>query len=528
MTKLIALNVSRLHRAVSFVLIQVLLLTVLPMAPANAQNAGLNLPRLGDADSDELSPASERRLGQVVMQQLRRDDVVMEDTELTEWLNRFAAPLVATRNASGRDFELFFVNDRSINAFALPGGFIGVHTGLVLTAQNESELASVLAHEIGHVTQRHIARQFGQQRQTTAIVIASVLLAILAARANPDAAVGALQLGDAAARGRALGFSRDAEREADRVGLDMLSEAGFDPLGSVGFFQKLQATTRIYESNAPSYLRTHPLTSERIADMQTRTLSLKTKQRADSIEFQLIKARLKASGDETLDGYRNAINAFEADISIAPITTGRAKTNPSKPIQASVFNDDALINAGVAYYGLSVAHMLARQFNESAQSLAKARDRLPTNHPMVLQQQVRLAVQSNDSMAAVQLADQALRIHPNSRPLTVARLEALVQAQQWARASSVVRDELQVRRSDAELWRIAAVVHNENKEIGLAHRATAERMALQGAWSAAIEQLGFAQRSPNVDFVTSAIIDARRKEFQEQAQRDKNDPINKK
>ena len=525
MTKLIALKWSLLHRALCFTLIQALLVSAVPLAPANAQNAGLNLPRLGDADSDELSPASERRLGQAVMQELRRDDVVMEDTELTEWLNRFAAPLVATRNAAGRDFELFFVNDRSINAFALPGGYIGVHTGLILTAQNESELASVLAHEIGHVTQRHIARQFGQQRQTTAIVVASVLLAILAARANPDAAVGALQLGDAAARGRVLGFSRDAEREADRVGLDMLSEAGFDPLGSVGFFQKLQATTRIYESNAPSYLRTHPLTSERIADMQTRTLSLKAKQRADSIEFQLIKARLKASGDETLDGYRNAANSFETDISSALTTASQAK---NKPIKASVFNDDPLVSGGVAYYGLSVAQMLARQFTQSAQSLSKARDRLPINHPMVMQQQIRLAVASNDSVSAVQLADQALRIHPNSRPLTVARLEALVQAKQWARASTVVRDELQVRRSDAELWRIAAVVHNENKEVGLAHRATAERMALQGAWPAAIEQLGFAQRSPNVDFVTSAIIDARRKEFQEQALRDKNDPINKK
>ena len=525
MMKLIALSGSWLHRALCFILIQALFVTALPLAPANAQNAGLNLPRLGDVDSDELSPASERRLGQVVMQQLRRDDVIMEDTELTEWLNRFAAPLVATRNAAGRDFELFMVNDRSVNAFALPGGYIGVHTGLILSAQNESELASVLAHEIGHVTQRHIARQFGQQRQTTALIVASVLLAILAARANPDAAVGALQLGDAAARGRILGFSRDAEREADRVGLDMLSEAGFDPLGSVGFFQKLQATTRIYESNAPSYLRTHPLTSERIADMQTRTLSLTAKQRADSLEFQLIKARLKGSGDESADGYRNAINSFETDISNAAATAGQAK---NKPIMASIFKDDPLISAGVAYYGLSVAQMFARQFTQAALSLGKAREQLPINQPMVMQQQIRLAVASNDPTNAVQLADQALRIHPNSRPLTVARLEALVQAKQWARASTVVRDELQVRRSDAELWRIAAVVHNENKEIGLAHRATAERMALQGAWPAAIEQLGFAQRSPNVDFVTSAIIDARRKEFQEQALRDKNDPINKK
>ena len=506
---------SRLHRALSFILVQLMLLMSLPIMPASAQNAGLNLPRLGDADSDELSPASERRLGQVVMQELRRDDVVMEDTELTEWLNRFAAPLVLTRNAAGRDFEMFFVNDRSINAFALPGGFIGVHTGLILAAQSESELASVLAHEIGHVTQRHIARQFGQQRQTSAIVLASVLLAILAARANPDAAVGALQLGDAAARGKALAFSRDAEREADRVGLDMLSEAGFDPLGSVGFFQKLQSTTRTYESNAPSYLRTHPLTSERISDMQTRTLSVKAKQRADSLEFQLIRARLKASGDDSQDGYRNAIGGFEFDIS-------------SKPIKSTVFNDDPIAKVGVAYYGLSVAQMLARQFTQSAQSLAKAKERLPVNHPMLLQQQIRLAVQSNDAQAAVQIADQALRIHPNSRPLTVARLEALVQAKQWAKASTTVRDELQVRRSDAELWRIAAVVHNENKETGLAHRATAERMALQGAWIAAIEQLGFAQRAPNMDFVTSAIIDARRREFQEQAQRDKNDPINKK
>src|SRR5690606_22019598 len=160
--------------------------------------------------------------------------------------------------------------DPVLNAFALPGGFIGVHSGLILAAQSESELASVMAHEIGHVAQRHIARMIGKQKQDALIPLASLLLGALAATASPDAGMAVIAGGQGLAVQRQLNFSRDAEREADRVGLDIMRDAGFETAGMINFFGRLQKASRGYNDSAPAYLRTHPLTTERIADIEAR------------------------------------------------------------------------------------------------------------------------------------------------------------------------------------------------------------------------------------------------------------------
>ncbi len=462
-----------------------------------------NLPSLGDPDSEELSPASERRLGAQVMQQLRRESVVLEDSELTDWVSRFAAPLVRTPQAAGYDFEFFWVKDSSLNAFALPGGYIGLHTGLMMVAQTESELAAVMGHEISHVTQRHLARQFGKQRLAGATILASLLLAVLAARSNPDALIGITQLGEHAARQQVLGFSRDAEREADRLGLDMLSQAGFDPLGSLQFFNRLQNASRIYDSNAPAYFRTHPLTTERISDMQTRTLGTRYRQRPDSLEFSLIKARIRALNDVSPSGLQDAVASFEQQL--------RNKS----------------INEGVAWYGIAIAQSEAQNDAASQAALKNAMAKLGDTHPMVIRQNIRQAIKFSRFPEALALAEKGLAANPNSRPLSLARIEATMANQQWQRASGLLKDELQLRRSDAELWRLASEVHSASAEPALAHRAAAERLALQGAWLGAIEQITLAQKVPNKDFVTASIIDARRRDFQEQWRRERNDPINK-
>src|SRR5205823_1294781 len=174
------------------------------------------------------------------------------------------------------DFEFFVMRDHSINAFALPGGFVGVHTGLLTAADTESELASVLAHEISHVTQRHIARMLGQQQQ--------LQMPMLAAAAAQGAAVS-----------QTLAYSRDFEREADRVGLQAVGAAGFDPRAMAAFFEKLQRSTRVSDDGSlPGYLRSHPVTTERIADAQNKAAAMPYRQHLDSPEFQLVRAKLRA------------------------------------------------------------------------------------------------------------------------------------------------------------------------------------------------------------------------------------------
>ena len=291
----------------------------LALVPPAAMPQANNLPRLGDAAAEDLSPAAERRLGERIMRDIRRDASVSDDVELAGYLNSLAAALTAS--AQGHSFELFLVKDPTMNAFALPGGFIGVHTGLIIAAETESELASVVAHEIGHVTQRHIARMLSDQRQTTLGTLASLVLAALAARSSPQAAIGIVTMASGAQQQQMLAFSRDAEREADRVGMDTLRASGFDPNGMVAFFGRLQQSSRTYESTAPAYMRSHPMTVERIADMQARVQEGRYRQHPDSIEFRLARARLRALGDGSVDALRAERGASSACCARRPPTT---------------------------------------------------------------------------------------------------------------------------------------------------------------------------------------------------------------
>ena len=251
------------------------------------------LPELGDASGALLSPQMERRIGEQAMREIRRQPDFIDDPDLTEYINAVGHRIVAAADTR-QDFEFFLVNDKTVNAFSMPGGFVGVNTGLLLAAQTESELAGVLGHEVAHVTQHHIARMIGKQDQMSIPLLAALVLGLLAARSNPDVTQAVIAGAGATSIQSQLNYSRDFEREADRIGFQYLQQAGFDVGGMATFFERLQKATRLYENNAPAYLRTHPLTTERIADMQNRAQTAAYKQAPDSIEFQLVRAKLRA------------------------------------------------------------------------------------------------------------------------------------------------------------------------------------------------------------------------------------------
>ena len=203
-----------------------------------------DLPELGDAASNELSLALEKKIGQQIMNEIRwREPSYLDDPDIENYLNQLGGRLVAASDDPGMGFQFFAIDDPSINAFAMPGGFIGVHTGLILSAQTESELAGVLAHEISHVTQRHIARQVFQSKKLSMASMLAMGLALLAARSNPQAAGAAITATQAGAISAQLAFSRDFERESDRLGFDTLQKAGYDVRGMSGFFERLQQST---------------------------------------------------------------------------------------------------------------------------------------------------------------------------------------------------------------------------------------------------------------------------------------------
>jgi len=482
---------------------------------------GANLPRLGDSSGQELSPTAERRLGETAMLQIRRDPDYLDDPEVDDWLNGFGQRLVQAVPGGVGDmsFEFFALRDRSLNAFALPGGFIGVHSGLLLAAANESEIASVLGHEIGHVTQRHIARSIAQQSQAMPLMMASMLLAVLAARASPNAAMGLGTLGQTMAISKMLAFSRDAEREADRVGFETLREAGFDAAGSVSFFSRLQQASRAYDNPAaPAYLRSHPVTSERIADMQARTLGLVPRAVVDSPDFFMMRARLKV------------------------LENARSQQNPNKDglRDAAAFFQQALAEHSMpdaaAYYGLALVEGLKRdQRGAGAFNLAlgRAQQALPGGHPWL----DRLAIdfrresgdagQSGDSVgaadpdSAVSLASASRARFPDSRAIAHAEARALLAANTPALA--VERIGLATARwsNDARLWDQLALAYGAQGKRALAHHAAGEAAARRRNWQVAYEQMRFAQRAGDTDFISASMIDARLRVVQGEALRER-------
>ena len=285
-------------------------------APGQAQSA--RLPSLGDASSDDLDVAQEKRLGEAIMRDLRKDPDYLEDAVLQAYLDGLLAPLLqAARDRNDIDADLarryawqgFLVRDRAVNAFALPGGYIGVYLGLISLTATPDELASVLAHELTHVTQRHIARSMGNASRQSMAAMAGMLLGVLAAaKANSvdgmqAAVVGAQAM---AAQGQ-LNFSRDMEREADRIGLDLMGGAGYSARGMAGMFEKLDGASRLNDGGNYPYLRSHPLTSERITEARLRAEGAPAQSPEHLVLHALMQARARALADPGEQALRRQI-----------------------------------------------------------------------------------------------------------------------------------------------------------------------------------------------------------------------------
>ncbi len=282
-------------------------LLALTIAFAPIVHAQLVLPDLGDPAQLALSVPQERRLGESIMRDVRMSGGYLNDPEVSDYLNQLGNRLVVAIPGAPFDFEFFAVNDSSINAFALPGGFVGINTGLILLTQTESELAAVLAHEISHVTQHHIARTIASQKDAMLATLAALAGAILAARTGGSSSGQIAQAAAAGAQGLALqmqiNFTRQNEQEADRVGFTRLEAAGFDVYAMATFMERLQRSTRFLEGNVPSYLRDHPVTYERIADAQARAQGKPFRLVKDSLDFSLVRALVRSYEGTAKDAF---------------------------------------------------------------------------------------------------------------------------------------------------------------------------------------------------------------------------------
>jgi predicted Zn-dependent protease len=442
-----------------------------------------DLPDLGEAASAELSPALEAQISDEIARQIRRSPERVDDPELADYLNALGQRLIAADPKITQTFRFFLIQDDSINAAAFIGGVVIVHTGLIIAAQSESELASVLAHEISHVTQRHIARMLAKQDQVGLPALAALAVAILAARSNPDVASAAIASTQAASMQSQLNFSRDAEREADRVGLQLLDKAGFDPHGMPIFFERLQRSSQIQETGPPVWLRSHPLTFERIADVENRVQQMPYRQVPESVEFLMLREKVRL-----LRGNPRDLVA-DYDLRLA---------------------EKKYTNEQATRYGRALALMRLGDLARAEADVAVLRSKFPPQG-MVETLAGRMLLAQGKQQQALAHYRNAIQRLPEYRPLVYEYAQALFDAGQVEASLTLAQQESQNFPKDPALYRLKAQAYTSLDKPLLAHQALGEASVLEGDLRGAMQQLQLASQSEG-SFYEKSIVEARLRE----------------
>ncbi|NMH61092.1 M48 family metalloprotease [Alteromonas ponticola] len=449
------------------------------------------LPEIGVVASDALPLDKEIIIGDAVMRQMRAQSPIVADPLLDEYLQDLGNRLVAQAENVKFPFKFFWVNNNALNAFAFFGGHIGVHTGLIFKAQSESELASVLAHEVAHVTQRHLARRIQSQQRSTPIAIASLIGGILVAMADPQAGMAVMQTGQAASAQMQIDYTRSNEQEADRIGIAMLSRANFDPEGAASFFSTLAEEYRLV-SRPPARLLSHPLTETRIADARTRASSYPKVHVAESLSFHLARARVMAryvfEPNYALDYFKAAVDkkAFKID-------------------QA-------------AHYGLALAYLRAEKYKEAEQVLAP----LLKQHPENL---FYLDVATDISLAQKQYEEAIDRLAPHlaraprNQVLALNQANAMIEAGQHQKAIAILKDFLLVNSQYQLPYQLLTEAYRNSRQMKDMHQSKAETFALYGAYSRAVDELQHAYNFAEENHLEKQKIRARIKQLREEEER---------
>ena len=457
-------------------------------------NLDTSLPDLGDVSQTVLTPQDEDRIGQQILRDVSTSDDVVQDIEIIDYLNALGNRLVAASPDKLQKFNFFVVQDNSINAFAMPGGVVGVHTGLIAVSNSESELASVLGHEIGHVSQHHLARMLASQKYDTFKNIAGIALALLVARSNPELANGALAASSAVGVQRQLDYTREHEREADRVGLSILDAAGFDVRAMPAFFTTLQRGTRFTEGTAPSFLRTHPLTAERIADVANRVESMPYRQVADSLTFNLVKAKLRANTGLAQD----AVEQFQDNL-----------------------KEHRFANETAEHYGLALAMLRKNDVAGAQNQMQWLRKNVQKNNgqnaltesPMIETLDARIQVARNNPQAAAAQYAKGLSVFPAHRGLIYGYAEHFLAINQPDKAIKLVQDKQSLYPNDAYFYDILAKAYAAKNKNLLRFQAQGEAYYRQYNLQKAIEQMELAAKAKDGNFYQQSIVEARLKEL---------------
>ena len=468
----------------------VLTALALVMTPVAAQSS---LPELGDSSGAIVTGQQEKKLGQEAMREIRGSGMYLNDPEVNAYLNELGQRILAANPGIRERFEFFAVADPAINAFAMPGGYIGVNMGLVLLTQSESELAGVLAHEMSHVTQKHYARMMDDQRKNAWMGIAGLAAAVLAAKAGKgDVAQGALLGSQAAQAQNYLNFSRDNEREADRIGFQYLSRAQFDPAAMGTFMERLQRSSSLNDTGiVPGYLRTHPITNERIADAQDRVGKGEFKLAKESVDFHYVRALIRSYiGDAPA-----AVKYFE-----------------------SALTDRKYSSEAATRYGLAAAVLRERDFARAKRELATL-ESAGIKHPMITAMMGQILIQAEEFGPAVTFFEQAISDYPNHWQLHYDLPEVLLRAKLPKRALASLEKSLLRKPNDVQLLDLAARACADAGMKMKQHRFLGELYAQQANLRGALDQFELASKAGDGDYFEASYVEARVREMKREITR---------
>lgn len=391
----------------------------LVLAIGQPRAAEINLPDIGSPADAILSKSEEARIGRAIMNQIRASGTLVEDPLVNEYINDIGHRVAAFANEGGQKFTFFVVDEPSINAFAMPGGYIGVHTGLIEATRDEDELAGVLAHEVAHVTQRHIARAIHASQRQSILSTAMMLGAIVAAAAGAggDAVQGGMSVAQGTSAQQRINFTRSNEYEADRVGIQALAEAGFDPLGMATFFEVISRGTRPVESRVPEFLRTHPVGAARIAEARSRARSYPAVTRESTHNYGIARARLivesMATSEDAVARYER--QSYETQSDAAKYGRALAYLRAGRNLEANrifeqLLNRDQQV---IAYHiGLAQSQLALEQVGEAQATFERALGLFPRNMPLVINYSEALLQSGNAAYAHKLLLDLLNNVPP--------------------------------------------------------------------------------------------------------------------
>lgn len=464
------------------------LLVALALANPLPVTAAYNLPSMGDSSSGLVSQQQEEALGRAWLQMFRQKVAPYNDPQLQFYIEQLLYDLASHSELQDFRLDVVIVNNPAINAFAVPGGVVGVHTGTLIHANGEAELASVLAHELAHLSQRHFARSVERQRANSIPAYAGLLAGlILAATGSGQAGMAAIASTQAAALQNSLRYSRDNEQEADRLGMETLVRSNRDPKAMARMFDHLVAATRFVGEKPPEFLLSHPLTEERVADIRNRIGKYPPRQYPENLEYHLMRARaalrLDNNPNDSIKRFRNEL----AGHSLAP---------------------------AAARYGLALALAAAGNYADAEATL---RPLLAAESGRLTYQLAAVAIDRAAGRydAALSRLDRLAQSYPNNYPLRMERAETLLKADRYRDSELVLESLAKDRPRDPEVWYQLAETSGLAGNISGVHRARAEYYLLIGVFDKAREHLGYAKKLIGADFKQSAIVTQRLREVAE-------------